>query len=104
MEKSLKFRQSKGNNSTINDDAPIKLHVHNLDMVIYIQYTFHELPPIGYLVIAEDEKRDGGRHWKDGRKEGRTDNSKPRLIDYGQTDTFGFLFSTVSWFEVELRR
>ena len=52
--KSLKFRQSKGNNSTITDDIPIKLHVHILTMVIYIQYMFHEISSISYPVMAED--------------------------------------------------
>ena len=40
-EKSLEFRQSKGNNSAIPNESPIKLHLHNLTMVIYIQYKFH---------------------------------------------------------------
>ena len=54
----IKFRQSKGNNSAITYDTPIKLHVHNLTMVIYIQYKFHEIPSIGYLVMAEDGRMD----------------------------------------------
>ena len=33
--KSLKFMQSKGNNSSINDDT-LKPHMHNHTMVIYI--------------------------------------------------------------------
>ena len=33
--------------------------MHNLTMVVYIQYHFHELPSIGYLVMAEDGKTDG---------------------------------------------
>ena len=45
-----------GNNSTISKVNPIKLHVHNLAMVIYIQYKFHEIKSIGYLVLAEDGK------------------------------------------------
>ena len=57
----MKFRQSKGNNSAITDDAPIKLHMHNLIMAIYIQYKFHEIPSIPYLVMAEDGKSDGQR-------------------------------------------
>ena len=52
--KSLKFRQSKGNKSTITDDTPIKLHVHILTMVIYIQYMIHEISSISYPVMAED--------------------------------------------------
>ena len=28
--------------------------MHNLTMVIYIQYEFHEIISIGYLVTAED--------------------------------------------------
>ena len=62
----MKFRQSKGNNSVITDNTPIKLHVHNLIMVTYIQ--FHELPSIGYLVMVEDRKTD---RWVDG-ETGRT--------------------------------
>ena len=58
-EKSLKFRQSKGNNSSITDDTLMKLYVHNHTMVfIYIQYKFHNIPYIGYLVMAEDRNRD----------------------------------------------
>ena len=34
----------------------MKLHMHNHTMVIYIQYKFHEIPSIDYLVTAEDEK------------------------------------------------
>ena len=48
-EKSLKFRQLKGHNSIITDDTPTKFQVHNLTMVIYIQYKFHESPSIGYI-------------------------------------------------------
>ena len=39
--KSLKFRQSKGNNSSITDDTLMKIHVHNHTIVIYIQYNIH---------------------------------------------------------------
>ena len=35
--KSLKFRQSKGNNSSITDDTLMKLKVHNNTMVMFIQ-------------------------------------------------------------------
>ena len=52
MEKKSLKRQSKGN-SAINGDIQIKLHVHNLTIIIYIQYKFHD---IGYLVMAEDGK------------------------------------------------
>ena len=54
--KSLKFRDSKGNISAKTSDTPIKLHVLNLTMVIYIQYKFHEIPSVGYLVMAEGGK------------------------------------------------
>ena len=47
--KSLKVWQSKGNNSAITDDTPIKLHVHSITMVICIQYTFHDIPYISYI-------------------------------------------------------
>ena len=60
-----KFRQSKGNNSAITDDTAIKLHVHNLTMVVYIQCKFHELPSRGYLDMAEDGKTEG---WMDNAK------------------------------------
>ena len=44
--KSLKFRQSKGYNSAMTEDTPIKLHVHNLTMVIYIfSISFMKLDP-----------------------------------------------------------
>ena len=53
---SLEFRQSKGNNSSITDATLMPLHVHNHAIVIYIQYKFHEIPSIGYLVMVEDRK------------------------------------------------
>ena len=34
----------------------MKLNVHNHTMVINIQYKFHEISFIGYLVMAEDGK------------------------------------------------
>ena len=54
--KSLKFRQSKGNNSSITDDTLMKLNMHNNTMVIYIQYKLQEISFIAYLVMAEDGK------------------------------------------------
>ena len=69
--KSFKFRQSKGNNSAITDDTPIKLHMHNPTLIIYIQYKFHEIPSIGYLVMAEDQKSDGWMDGQTGRMDGR---------------------------------
>ena len=53
----MKFRQSKGNNSAIAKVTPIKLHVHNSTIVLYIQRKFYEIPSIGYQVIAEDRKK-----------------------------------------------
>ena len=53
---SLKFRQSKGDDSSITKTTLIKLHVHSHTMVIYNQYKFHEIPSISYLVMAEDGK------------------------------------------------
>ena len=38
----------KGQTSSITDDTPIKLHVHN-------QYKFHATLSSGYRVMAEDE-------------------------------------------------
>ena len=60
----LIFRQSKGNNSLITDDTQVKLRVHNHSIVIYIQYTFHEIPFIGYLVMADDKNTNGNTRWK----------------------------------------
>ena len=56
MEKTLKGRQSKGNNFFITDDTLMKLHVHGHTSVIYIQYTLHETPSIAYKAMAEQEK------------------------------------------------
>ena len=53
--KSLSFRQSKGDNSTITHDTLMKLHVHNHIMVIYIQYKFHEIPSVAYRIMADDD-------------------------------------------------
>ena len=53
--KSLKFRQSKDNNSSITNNKLENIHVNNHTMIIYnIQYKFHEIPFIGYEVMAED--------------------------------------------------
>ena len=54
--KSLKFRQSKGNYSSITDDILMKHQVHNNTMFIFIQYKFQEISFIGYLVMSEDGK------------------------------------------------
>ena len=54
--RSLKFRQSKGNNSSITDDILMKLNMQNNTVVIYIQYMFQEISFIGYLVMAADGK------------------------------------------------
>ena len=54
--KSFKFRQSKDNTSYIAYDTLMKLHMHNHTIIIYIQYTFHVITSIGYLVMAEDGK------------------------------------------------
>ena len=51
-----KNRGNLGNQRAITDDTPIILHMHNLTMFIYIQYKIHEIPSIGYLVMAEDGK------------------------------------------------
>ena len=61
--KSLKFRQSKGNNSSITNVTLMKLNLHNYTMVINIQYKFHEIPSI-----------DSG--WKDGQTGGQEDGQK----------------------------
>ena len=41
-----------GNNPSTSDDTLMNLHVHNCTMVVYIQYKFHEIPSIGYLVMV----------------------------------------------------
>ena len=56
-EKTLKFRQSKGDNSSITDNTLMKILMHNHTIVIYIQYKFPEIPSIGYLVMAEAGKK-----------------------------------------------
>ena len=39
-------------------------------MAIYIQYKFHEIPSVGYLVMAEVRKWDGRKdRWKDGQRQ-----------------------------------
>ena len=45
---SLQFKQSKANNSSVTKDILTILHVHNHTMVVYTQYTFHEIPSIAY--------------------------------------------------------
>ena len=52
--KSLKLRQSKGNNTFIADDYLINLRVHNQNIFKYVQYKFHEIPSLGYLAMDED--------------------------------------------------
>ena len=53
-------------------------------MVIYIQYKFHELPSIGYIVLSDDEKMVRLRNQKDGQKmDGQTDNAKPIVLRFG---------------------
>ena len=49
--KLLKFRQLKGNNSSMTDATLMKLHMHNHIMVIHIQYKFHEIPSFGYKAM-----------------------------------------------------
>ena len=55
--KTLKFRQSKSNNSTITNDTRILLHVHNLIMVYIFSINFMLFQPIiGYIDMAEARK------------------------------------------------
>ena len=56
----------------MTDDVLMKLHVHSPNKVIYIQYTgnLHDIPFIGYLVIAEDGRTDA-------KTDRRKDNAKP---------------------------
>ena len=53
----LKCREWKGNNSSINYNTLMKLHMHNHTMAIYIKCKFHEIPSIAYKVMAEDGKK-----------------------------------------------
>ena len=69
----MKFRQSKRNNSSIINDTKMKLHIYLKPHEIQIE--FHEIPYIGYLVMAEDKKTDE-------RKDGRTDNTKHIPVYY----------------------
>ena len=78
IEKSLKFRQSKGNNSFITDGILLKLNVHYSTIVLYIQYKFDEIPSIGNLVMAEDGRMDGQA---EGMTDGCKDVCKDRLTD-----------------------
>ena len=67
---SLKFKRPKGINSVLTNYTPIKLHVHTLIMAIYIQYKFHEILSVGYLVMAEVRKWDGRKdRQKDGQRQ-----------------------------------
>ena len=43
-----KFKQSKSNNSYIIDDTLMKRQMHNHTIVLYNQYTFHEIPSNSY--------------------------------------------------------
>ena len=45
-QKTLKFRQSKGVNSYLTNDTPVKLHVHNNIIVMYIHFKFDEIPSL----------------------------------------------------------
>ena len=49
--------KSKGNNSSITDDNLMKLHLHKHTIVLYIQHKFHEIPSVGYKVMAGTEKK-----------------------------------------------
>ena len=104
VRKSLKFRQSKGYNSDIKDDTPIKLHVHNFIIVIYIQYKFHEFPSIGYLVMAEGGKTNEQRNWKDGRTTPATtgDNKNKLNLTLSRPMVYNFqspLSTVLPWLE-----
>ena len=53
MEISLKFRQSKGNNSSIAKANLLKRHVHSYTIVIFIQHQFHEISSISYYIMED---------------------------------------------------
>ena len=50
----LNFNQYKGNNSCTTDAILTKLDVRQRNMVIYIYIKFHQIPLIGYFVMAPD--------------------------------------------------
>ena len=77
--KSLKFRQSKGNNSSIADDTLMKRHVQNHKMFIFIQYKFQEILFIGYLVMAEDVKKSLKFRQSKGNNSAITDDTQIKL-------------------------
>ena len=61
--------------------SPFKLQVQ---MVIYIQYKFHEISSIGYLVMAEDGKTGGKMdRRKDRRVDGQHQNLYPSALGGG---------------------
>ena len=55
--KSLKFRQTKSNNSSPTDDILMKLYVNYQTMAIYTQYKFQEIQEIPSIVNNKYMKR-----------------------------------------------
>ena len=82
--KSLKYRHSKGNYSSITDDN-LKIHMHIHTMIKYIQYKFHEIPPIGYRVMGEDGKKSLTFRPKKGNHSAIPDGSSTKLYMHNLT-------------------
>ena len=55
----------------------MKLQVHNSSMILYIQYKFHEILFISYLIMAEDGRTD---RRTDGRKRQHQTNISPPSV------------------------
>ena len=65
MAQLLILNQCKGNNSCTTDAILTKLKVHQRIVVIYIHIKFHQIPLIGYLVMAPDRHDE----WTEGHEE-----------------------------------
>ena len=81
----MNFRQSKGNSSSIADDTLIKRHMHNNNILLYIQYKFHETPSLGYLVMTEDGKKSLKFRQSKGNNSSITDDTMMKLIMHNNT-------------------
>ena len=61
----LILSQYRGNNACITDAILTKLNVHQRIEVIYILIKFHQIPLIGYLVMAPDGRDKQKDEWMD---------------------------------------
>ena len=69
----------------MSDDSLMKLHVHNSIIVIYIQYKFHEILFISYLVMAGEGRMD--RQTENGWTEGQR-HTNISLLTVGDNKAF----------------